>query len=212
MKTKKIIALFLTLIVSFTFVSCRDTETNQMEIKPQASQMKAICELAVMECYYHNVVKYKIEDAEGIWFWKKDKHFWIEYTGTVKLGIDTSKVSVEVKDDFITITIPEAKVLSQKVDADSLTKESFIVDKNSAKIRAEDETKAFSEAQEKMVLAASADTTLLASAQQRAKMLLEEYILNIGKVVGKEYSIEWKYLDADSGEPSNIDADSTECS
>lgn len=54
-----------------------------------------------------------------------------------------------------------------------------------------------------MVLAASQDTSLLASSQQRAQTLLEEYIANIGKAVGKEYSIEWIYLDSIAPVPTN---------
>ncbi|NLL06919.1 MAG: DUF4230 domain-containing protein [Clostridiaceae bacterium] len=210
MKIRKIIALFLVLLLSFTLVSCDKTESKLMTMKLQVSQMKAICELATLEVYYHNVAKYKMEDAEGILFWKKDRHFWIEYSGIVKLGIDASLVAIEVKDDAVAITVPKARVLDKKVDPQSLNKESFIVEKDSAKIRGEDETKAFEEAQENMVLAASKDTALLASAQQRAQILLEEYIKNIGKAVGKEYSIEWKYLDTDGDTSKNIDKESNE--
>ncbi len=127
MKSRKIIALFLTLLISITFVSCSRTEKN--EIKPEIFQIKSICELSVMECYYHNVAKYNLEDAEGILLWKKDRHFWIEYKGIVKLGIDASLVSFDVKDTSVTVIIPKAKVFGQKVEPKSLTKESFVVDK-----------------------------------------------------------------------------------
>ena len=39
------------------------------------------------------------------------------------------------------------------------------------------------------------DIVLLKSAQQRAKLLLEEYIKNIEEASGKEYSIEWIYIE-----------------
>mgnify|MGYP006974123986 CR=1 FL=1 len=32
---------------------------QQQVQEPEMSQMKAICELAVMECYYHNVAKFE---------------------------------------------------------------------------------------------------------------------------------------------------------
>jgi len=197
MKMRKISALLLTLALTFTCISCAKTEEQQKKIKPQVSQMKSICELATMECYYHNVAKYTEKDAEGILLWTKDKHFWVEYSGIVKIGIDASLVVVEVEENSVTITIPNAKVLGNEVDKDSLTKGSFIVDQDSAGIRAEDQTKAFAVAQENMVKAASEDSALLASAQQRAQKLLEGYVTNIGNVVGKEYSIKWKYIDAD---------------
>lgn len=196
MKIRKIIALLLTMVLSFICISCAKTEEQQKKIKPQVSQMKSICELATMECYYHNVAKYTEKDAVGILLWTKDKHFWIEYSGIVKIGIDASLLVVEVEGDSVNITIPNAKVLGNEVDKASLTKESFIVDIDSAGIRAEDQTKAFAVAQENMVKKASEDSALLASAQQRAQKLLEGYVINIGNAVGKEYSIKWKYIDA----------------
>lgn len=208
---KKIITLFLAMITLLSCVACGKVEEEPKNMEPQVSQMKAICELAVMECYYHNVAKFTEEDAEGALWWKKDKHFWVEYSGVVKLGIDVSLVNIEVADTQITITIPEAKVLGCKVDSASLSEDSFIVDKDSAEIDADDEIAAFDAAQAKLEEIASNDKALLAGAQQRAQALLEDYIYNIGNAVGKTYNIKWVYLDAD-GSPigsTNVDTSST---
>ena len=164
-------------------------------MEPKTSQMKAICELAVMDCYYHNVAKYEMKDAEGFLWWTKDKNFWIEYSGVVTIGIDVSRVTVEVDGTKVTISIPAAEVLRYTVDSSSLTEDSYIVAKDSAAIEAEDEIAAFSVAQADLEATASQDTALLVSAQQQAQQLLEDYITNIGKATGKSYSIEWIYLD-----------------
>ena len=191
--TKKASILLLISILLSTSVSCRTIQ--KVNMKPQVSQMKAIAELATMECYFHNVAKSYEKDAQGILLWKKDKHFWVEYSGIVKIGIDSSLVLINVKGNRVTIQIPEAKVLYSKVDEATLTKDSFIVENNSAKITADDEKIVFKQAQDNMVNAASEDRELLASAQQRAQILLEEYVTNIGDMVGEKYSIEWVYLD-----------------
>ena len=162
--------------------------------------MRAICELATLECYYHNVAKYKEEDAEGFWIWKKDKHFWMEYSGVVKLGIEAALVTIEVNDDKVSITMPPAKVMGCMVDKDSLDSDSIIVANKSADVKAEDMTEAFADAQAQMELTAMNDTALLAQAQQRAQKLLEDYVNNIGNVIGKQYTIEWIYVD-ESGKP-----------
>ncbi len=195
---KKILALFLAVVLLLSCVACgKVEEETTIDMEPKVSQMKAICELAVMECYYHNVAKYFEEDADKgfLGIGKKDKHFWIEYSGIVKLGIDVSLVSVTIEETQVTITLPEAKVLGCKVDAASLSKDSFIVDQNSADVTAEDEINAFSEAQKHLEETATADKALLANAQQRAQALLEDYILNISNAVGKQYTIKWVYLD-----------------
>ena len=164
-----------------------------------------------MECYYHNVAKYYEKDAEKgfLGIGNKDKHFWLEYSGVVKLGIDASLVSIEVAGTKVTITIPEAKVLGCKVDSDSLSKDSFIVDKDSAEVSGEDEIKAFELAQTKLEEIAANDKTLLANAQQRAQTLLEGYIYNIGNAVGKTYTIKWIYLDADGNPTANTSTDTS---
>lgn len=198
---KKIIVLFLATIMMLTCVACgQQTKKEPVNMEPQVSQMKAICELAVMDCYYHNVAKYFDQNAEGALWWKKDKRFWIEYSGVVKLGIDVSLVIIEVADTQVSITLPEAKVLGCKVDSSTLNSDSFIVDKDSADIEAADEVEAFNAAQSKLEEDAASDKALLAGAQQRAQALLEEYITNIGNAVGKQYSIQWVYIDA-NGNP-----------
>lgn len=195
---KKIMIYALVVYLLLSCVACSQVD-EPVKMEPQVSQMKAICELATMECYYHNVAKYFEKDADKgfLGIGKKDKHFWIEYSGVVRLGIDVSLVKVEVNDTQITITIPEAKVLDCKVDSTSLSSDSFIVDKNSATVSGDDEVKAFSEAQAKLKENAASDRALLDSAQQRAMSLLEEYVLNIGSACGKQYTIKWIYVDAD---------------
>ena len=116
----------------------------------------------------------------------------------VEFGVDASKVKMEVDGTQVTISIPEAKVLNSKVDSSSLTKESYIVAKNSVEITWEDETAAFENAEEHLMETASNDSTLLAMAQQRVQSLLEDYVNNIAEITGKKYTIKWIYLDDDN--------------
>ena len=190
---KKIVSMVLAAVMCLTCISCGQKEQKTVE-EPKVSQVKAICELAVMDCYYHNVAKYFEEDAAGIWLWKKDKKFWIEYSGVVRIGIDASQVQMEVKDKQVEITMPKAKVMNCTVDEATLNTDSFIVASDSAKVEAEDQTKAFREAQKNMEEEASGDSALLAAAQQRAQNLLEKYVKNVGRVTGTEYTIIWKYI------------------
>lgn len=192
---KKLMCILISAVLTLSLAACSDTEPAPVDMEPKTSQMKAICELAVMDCYYHNVAKYEMKDAEGFLWWTKDKNFWIEYSGVVTIGIDVSRVTVEVDGTKVTISIPAAEVLSCTVDSSSFTEDSYIVAKDSAAIEAEDEIEAFSVAQADLEATASQDTALLASAQQQAQQLLEDYITNIGKATGKSYSIEWIYLD-----------------
>lgn len=195
MKLKQVLAGVL--VVTFVAVGTAcgmQQKAPEPDVTPSVSRVKSICDLSVMECYYHNVAKFNQKDAEGVLFWKKDKRFWVEYSGIVKVGVDASKVEMTINGTEVTITIPEAEVLDSKVDSSSLNKDSYIVAKDSVAVNADDEVEVLRVAQEEMEKEASGDKALLAAAQQRAQQLLEDYVLNIGSAVGKNYSIKWKYL------------------
>ena len=203
---KKLLCAAAARLMALPCSSCAQEEPVLPE--PKTSQMKAICELSVMDCYYHTVAKYYEEDASSFLWWTYDKNFWIEYSGVVTLGVDASQVEITVNDTEVTITMPEAKVLGCKVDSSSLTSDSFIVAKDSAAIEAEDEVQAFAAAQSFLEEAAANDSALLANAQQRAQLLLKDYVAGISEAAGKEYTISWVYLKED-GEPSSEGAADT---
>lgn len=195
MKLKQVLAGVLAVAFVAVGTACgMQQKAPEPDVTPSVSRVKSICDLSVMECYYHNVAKFNQKDAEGVLFWKKDKRFWVEYSGIVKVGVDASKVEMTINGTEVTITIPEAEVLDSKVDSSSLNKDSYIVAKDSVAVNADDEVEVFRVAQEEMEKEASGDKALLAAAQQRAQQLLEDYVLNIGSAVGKNYSIKWKYL------------------
>lgn len=189
---KKAIYIILILIMLISFTAC-----SNKNITPQPAQMKSICELATMKCYYHNVAKYEEKDATGIWMWKKDRKFWVEYSGVITIGIDASLLNIEVDGENVTIMIPPAKVLGCKVDEKTLNADSFIAAKDSASIKAEHQTLVFQEAQNSMLEDASNDTALLSNAQERTQKLLTDYINNIGECTGITYNIKWVYIDGD---------------
>ncbi len=196
---KKIVCIVLVIATLLMVSACGKKDT--VEMQPELSQMKAICELATLECYYHNVAKYK-EPVKVVW-WEETKHFWVEYEGIVKIGVDTSLITIDIsEDDTVSITIPPAEVFGCSVDSKTLTEDSFIVDSDSPKITADDQTEAFAQAEANMLKAARSDKTLLNNAQQRAKDLLENYVTNIGTCVGKQYKVVWIDVDAE-GNPIN---------
>ena len=58
---KKIIALALALATCFLLTSCSQENESSVPEKipePEITKMRSICELATMECYYHNVAKF----------------------------------------------------------------------------------------------------------------------------------------------------------
>ena len=58
--------LFLVIAIMFICTACQNPVEEKIDVEPQLSQIRSICELATMECYYHNVAKFYEKDAAGI--------------------------------------------------------------------------------------------------------------------------------------------------
>lgn len=186
--------IFLFLLSAFLLFGCQQAATEpKAELREQ--DMRAICNIAVMKCYYHNVASYYEKDATGVLFWKKDKHFWIEYDGIVELGIDGTQLRLDVDQDknIVTITLPEAKVLTAPtVDSSTLTADSYYVDSTSAPITQEDETLAFQKAQEALQEKAENDSITLSQARDNVKTVLQQYVEKVGEQLGREYTVHFQ--------------------
>ncbi len=204
-----IICIFICTIYSCGTTKEQDTEsfepgtkpaesTGQTAItsSPNLSQIQNICELATLECYFRNVAKSVKEKGTGISHWgEKDRTFWIEYTGIAKIGIDMAKVTMQVDGTNVMITLPEAEILSYKVD--EITEASYITSPdswfNKNPITAEEQTAAVEEAQAEMKSNVENNSALFIRAQDRAKKLIENYITQLGEASGVEYHIIWEY-------------------
>lgn len=200
MRIKQRTAVFVAMILMIgTLSGCGSNQEEAVVEEPDIMQIRNICNLATLECYYHNVARSVKEREYGIThIGEKDRVFWIEYTGVTKLGIDMSKVTMEIHGTDVKVTLPKAEVLNISVDENSFDENSYLTSNdafNKNKITADDQTEAISKAQEKMEAEARSNTALLLSAQNRAKTLIENYINQLGEASGVEYKIEWVYLE-----------------
>lgn len=195
MKKQSVAAACVTALLLLT-TACGKAEAPVLPV-PQEEQVKAICQLAVLECDYHNLAKFEQKDASKFLWMTKDKRFWVEYSATTVLGIDVNQVSMELQGDVVNITLPKAQVLDCKVNGDSLSKDSYIVDKASAPVTAEDEVYAFQEAQDGLQKTVEADNNMMNLAQKRAEELLRNYVNSLAKATGTEYQVEFHYIEED---------------
>jgi hypothetical protein len=167
----------------------------QTASEPEVAEIRSICKLATLECYYHNVAKSTKSAGTG-WahFGEKDRTFWVEYSGVAKLGVDMSKGDMNIEGDTITIYIPEAEIISiqatQSSMYDTISDNDAFFNKN--KIKLADETAAVKAAEEDIQNQIINDTSLLASAQDRAKKLIENYINQLGEMTGSTYTVKWE--------------------
>lgn len=151
--------------------------------------------LVTYEAYFHNVLE-TTKDSNSIF--KKDRKLFAEYTGTIKLGIDLSKVKIDVQGDTINVLIPKAKIIGEpNVDESDFKKEKFIESEDGFLIKnpitGDDISKAFDDAQSEMKKSAESDEQLLSTAQTRAKIIIEESINQLAGISSKDYTINWEF-------------------
>lgn len=196
MKKKKILSVLAAVLMA-AFLLCGCSQSAKEEISLAKAQN--VAELATMKAYYHNVAELSKEKNKS-WFNIIDvgyKKMWIEYTGTVELGIDVNKLEIASPDSkgVVTIKIPPATVLGDPdIDADSM--QPILTDTGwFTKITAEDKTATLAKAQQTMKKTAEADSLLLGQAQERAKNLLESYIKGVGEAWGETYTVAWEEVE-----------------
>lgn len=168
---------------------------KEVKVSAEFSAVDKICELATLKCYYHNVMEGE-QEPDGLFkyglFKFGYKKFWVEYNGIVKVGIDFNDVVISEPNENgeIRIFIPKAKVLDVDIDEESIS-EPIVSTGVFTNITAEDQSNALSQAQINMDESARSDASILKAARQNAKELIKQYVINVGKQIGQEYTVVW---------------------
>lgn len=191
---KKIKKSFIIVICLLFACGCGSNEEVKM---PEIEQIKSICELSTLECVYNNVAKGTKATGEGLkHLGEKERKYWVEYEGYVKIGIDLSKVEMKVMNETVKIALPEAEIQDIGIVDDTFTEESIISNSdsfwNKNKITAEEQKEVVLDAQNKMRNEVMQNKSLMNQATEQAKNLIENYINQLGDVSGTEYIIEWE--------------------
>lgn len=203
--------LILVLVIDVVLCGVFVYTNNDQQVVPivrqiSKSSIQRICELATLDCFYHNVSEWK-KPANIIGF--GGKKLWIEYDGIVRVGIkaDQLKVSDPDKDGLVTVTIPDATILDKDLDENSM----YEIDSESPmwgflpfydSVNTEERKEAVADAQEDMVASASENGMILGEAQGRAKMIIEKNIMAIGEASGKHYTV--KFVNASDFQTTSV--------
>lgn len=190
LKTKVLLILLIVAGLGITFIlggifSSRETApviTSEL----LGQQLANIQELSTVEYHYTNMGKF--ENQVDFYGWKvpfTTKSFIVAYDGTIKAGIDLSDLQTEVSAQRITVTLPEAKILSHEMEEDSL--EIFDETKNIFNpIQISDYT-AFTADQKDSIEAKAIESGLLTAAADRAKTTVRQLISTLPNV--QEYTV-----------------------
>ncbi len=186
---KKLLCLLLVLSITLFVAGCNSESSAELN----ADDIHAICELATIKCYYNNVAQ--VEKKKDNIF-QKNRKLWIEYEGEAVLGINVSDLEIKINNDTVTITNPKAKILSINPRKETLNEKSYVASADGLifknKITTEDQEEAIKKGQAEMEKSIKNNSALFKKAEDKAKELIQNYIIKIGKLAGKQYKINWK--------------------
>ena len=161
---------------------------NKIDTAVIESSLNDIAELSTVEYNYTNMGVF--ENHKEFYGWKipfTTSKFVISYEGTIKAGIDFSKVKVEVNEKTITVTVPDAAVLSHTINYDSLQ----VLDEKYSiftTVKIEDYNSFYNDQSRVMELKAI-ERGLLIEADKNAKDIIRSSIINL---VAEGYEIVFK--------------------
>ena len=165
--------------------------------KPKLDTIKQICELETLTVKCNDVVKGKKKAGKG-WthILEKDRVYWIEYTGIVEMGVNADDAVIEVSDDKVYITLPEAEVLDVYVDPESINKDSIYVSNdnfiNPNEFTVKNQSKIIKAAQKQLETAFEKDKEIKEETTRATKKAIENYVNKLGESFDIDYEIIWK--------------------
>lgn len=187
LKTKLTLALALVIALAVAFGAgalLSGRETAPVITADLISQrLTAISELATVEYHYTNMGKF--ENQVDFYGWKvplTKKSFIVSYDGSIKAGVDLGDLNVEVGPETVTVTLPEAKVLSHALDQESL--QIFDESKNIFNPLQISDYTAFTADQQQAVEAKALEKGLLTEARDKAKDAVEQLLTLSGDLAG----------------------------
>lgn len=190
-RMKVIIAFVTACVIAAGIVGCSSTEQRK---EADFTGVRSVCELSTLKCYYHNVATvYNPASGPFADLLKTGyKRLWIEYSGTVELGIDASQVKIGTPDEqgTVEVYVPEVQILSVSLDKESIgdlvSETGLFTD-----ITAEEKMAGISAAQDDMKETASQDQSLRTQAYDHSRRVIKGYVENVGAAIGESYTVKW---------------------
>ena len=101
--------------------SAGQSGTTQIDAVVLQNQLTEIRELATVTYAYTNMAQFEnSNDFYGVKIPFTTKSFILTYDGTIKAGVDLEAAEVSISGDTVTVTLPEAEILSHEIDEDSV--------------------------------------------------------------------------------------------
>ena len=210
LKRLQIILVILDIVLCGAFLATKAiNRKTPVDVKISESSIRRICELATLDCFYHNVSEWENPGD----FLNAGKKLWMEYDGIIRVGIKAEKLEISDpdKDGVITVRIPPATILAKDLDEQSI----YEIDSTSplwgfvpiyGSVSTEERRDALAGAQKDMEASAEKNEMVLAEALDRAKKIIERNIVALGEAGGKQYTVRFEDISEEPAVPQETQA------
>ena len=173
-----------TILLGAWFIFRPDNRTDNHNL----FNIEMISELTTVECRYHNVA---VRDNEGNFLGVGKQYVWFEYDVIVSVGIDINDVQIQepTADGVVKIYLPPAKILGAKEDKSTISKPVCELGAFT-ELTADEERQIINEGIQKLKNDAKTQE-IIYQAHNSAKDTIAQYVINMGELIGKEYTVEW---------------------
>lgn len=196
--SKKVFGFLIAIILIFALgayiiSNLKSKEKISISSETVESSLKEAKELTTLKYNYKNVASYEnSQEFHGITLPFTTKKFLYTYQGEINAGVDLDKARVDVNEasKIISVTLPQASILSHDIDENSVM---VYDEKNSIfnPLKLEDYSD-FRKEEEAKVEKEAIDKGLLEEAKEKSEKAVKE-ILEINPIISKEYTINIKF-------------------
>lgn len=196
--SKKVIGFLIAIILilalgAYIISNLKSKEKISISSETVESSLKEAKELTTLKYNYKNVASYEnSQEFHGITLPFTTKKFLYTYQGEINAGVDLDKAKVDVNEasKIISVTLPQASILSHDIDENSVM---VYDEKNSIfnPLKLEDYSD-FRKEEEAKVEKDAIDKGLLEEAKEKSEKAVKE-ILEINPIISKEYTINIKF-------------------
>lgn len=196
--SKKVFGFLIAIILIFALgayiiSNLKSKEKISISSETVESSLKEAKELTTLKYNYKNVAYYEnSQEFHGITLPFTTKKFLYTYQGEINAGVDLDKARVDVNEasKIISVTLPQASILSHDIDENSVM---VYDEKNSIfnPLKLEDYSD-FRKEEEAKVEKEAIDKGLLEEAKEKSEKAVKE-ILEINPIISKEYTINIKF-------------------
>lgn len=189
-----LVIIILILTISF-FAGIKFATRNNVSSVTSTSltqQLQEIEELATLSYNYTKVGKFSNNLKFNGWnIPLTQKSFLITYSGKLKAGIKMDKINISLKNNIITVSIPEIEILSNEIDENSI--EVYDETKNVFNPISINDYTEFAKKQKEEVAQEAIENGLLSEAATKTQKTIKRY-LNAIPNISENYIIEVQFL------------------